>query len=120
MSPFAARRVFLFGIQIAGAMGAHTLVELRPPTKSNASGFKPDRASPCSPVVRFLLIVLGIVMVALAALRFLSTAKSIDSPEIQPRTGSRVDITLAVLLVLLGCALFFYLSQTIVSNMPGR
>ena len=65
------------------------------------------------------LIVLGIMMVALAALRFLSTAKSIDSPEIQPRTGSRVDITLAVLLVLLGCALFFYLSQTIVSNMPG-
>jgi len=32
-------------------------------------------------------MVLGIVMVALAALRFLSTAKSIDSAEIQPRTG---------------------------------
>ena len=48
------------------------------------------------------LIVLGIVMVALAAIRFLSTAKSIDSPELQPRTGTRVDITLAVLLVMLG------------------
>ena len=48
MSPFAARRVFLFGIQIAGAMGAHTLVELRPPIKSNASGRGPDCVSPSS------------------------------------------------------------------------
>src|SRR5579871_2899777 len=63
------------------------------------------------------LIVLGTVMVALAALRFLSTAKSIDSAKSEPRTGARVDLTLAVLLVLLGCSLFFYLSQTVISNM---
>jgi putative membrane protein len=65
------------------------------------------------------LMVLGIVMVSLAVLRFLSTAKSIDSAEIQPRRGARMDLALAVLLVLLGCALFVYLSQTIVSNMPS-
>ena len=41
---------FLNGIQMTGAMGAHTLVELRPSTKSNASGFGPDRASPCTRV----------------------------------------------------------------------
>lgn len=63
------------------------------------------------------LIVLGIVMVALAAARFLSTAKNIDSAELQPGAGPRIDLTLAGLLVLLGCALFLYLSHTLVSNM---
>jgi len=62
------------------------------------------------------LIVLGIVMVVLAAARFLSTAKNIDSPDLHPSTGSRIDLTLAALLVLLGCALFFYLSHTLVSS----
>jgi putative membrane protein len=63
------------------------------------------------------LIILGIVMVALAAARFLSTAKNIDSPELHPSSGSRIDLTLAALLVLLGCALFFYVSHTLISNM---
>jgi putative membrane protein len=62
------------------------------------------------------LIVLGTVMVALAAARFLITAKNIDSAELQPGTGSRIDMALAGLLVLLGCALFFYLSHAFVSK----
>jgi putative membrane protein len=62
------------------------------------------------------LIVLGTVMVALAAARFLRTAKRIDSPEPLPGTGSRIDLALASLLVLLGCALFFYLSHALVSK----
>src|ERR1700694_4167856 len=44
------------------------------------------------------LIVLGTVMVALAAARFLITAKNIDSAELQPGSGSRIDMALAGLL----------------------
>jgi hypothetical protein len=41
-------------------------------------------------------------MVAVAAARFLVTAKNIDSEEQRPGMGSRIDIALAALLVLLG------------------
>src|ERR1700704_5817727 len=61
------------------------------------------------------LIVLGTAMVAIAAIRFRITAKSIDSEETQPGPGTRMDLALAVLLVLLGCALFVYLSHALVA-----
>jgi inner membrane protein YidH len=61
------------------------------------------------------LIVVGTAMIVVAAARFLSTAKYIDSPEVHPGTGSRFDLALAALLVLLGCALFFYLSHAFVA-----
>jgi putative membrane protein len=66
-------------------------------------------------VVGLSLIVVGTAMVALAAVRFLSTAKYIDSPEAHAGTGSRFDLALAALLVLLGCALFFYLTHALVA-----
>ena len=62
------------------------------------------------------LIVLGTAMVALAAIRFLITARYIDSAEQHPGTGSRIDLTLAALLVLLGGALFLYLSNTLTTR----
>jgi inner membrane protein YidH len=62
------------------------------------------------------LIVLGTAMVAIAAIRFLITAKSIDSAEQHPGSGSRTDLALAVLLALLGCALFVYLSTAVVTK----
>ncbi|MHB1872152.1 MAG: YidH family protein [Steroidobacteraceae bacterium] len=59
-----------------------------------------------------LLIVAGTVMVAMAALRFIRTARAIDSP--QPHTdGARLDLALAALLVLLGIALVLYLSHAL-------
>jgi putative membrane protein len=63
------------------------------------------------------LIVLGTAMVAIAAIRFRSTAKTIDSDEQLPGPGSRIDLALAGLLVLLGCALFVYLSHALVANL---
>src|SRR6266478_1439814 len=62
------------------------------------------------------LIVLGTAMVAIAAIRFLVTAKNIDSEEPHPGPGSRIDVALALLLVLLGCALFLYLSHAVVAT----
>jgi hypothetical protein len=54
-------------------------------------------------------------MVAVAGVRFLQIAKQIDNPHSLPGTGSRLDLALAALLVLLGCALFFYLSHAFVA-----
>ncbi len=62
------------------------------------------------------LIVLGTAMVAIAAVRFLLTARAIDSAEPRASPGSRVDLALAALLVLLGCTLFLYLSHALVSS----
>ena len=63
------------------------------------------------------LIVLGTAMIAIAAIRFLITAKTIDSDALHPSPGSRVDLALAALLVLLGCGLFVYLSHALVSKL---
>jgi putative membrane protein len=62
------------------------------------------------------LIVLGTAMIAIAAIRFLTTAKVIDSKDPRPGPGSRVDLALAALLVLLGCALFLYLSHAFIAK----
>ena len=67
-------------------------------------------------VAGLALIVVGTAMVAIATLRFLITAKNIDSEEKHPGSGSRIDVALAVLLVLLGSALFLYLSHAIVAT----
>jgi putative membrane protein len=56
-----------------------------------------------------ILIVLGVIMILIAAHRFVRTAKEIDDEEKVPGTGSRADLALASLLVILIGALLFYL-----------
>jgi putative membrane protein len=63
------------------------------------------------------LIVLGTAIVGIAAIRFLTTAAAIDSEELHRGPGSRFDLTLAALLVLLGGALFVYLSHAFVTKL---
>jgi hypothetical protein len=53
----------------------------------------------------------------IAAARFVRIAKNIDRKDVRPGTGSRIDIALAGLLVLLGCALFLNLSHALVTNL---
>jgi putative membrane protein len=55
------------------------------------------------------LIVLGMVMIGVAAWRFTRTAKEIDDKTVHPGTGRRVDLALAALLILLSGGLLFYL-----------
>ncbi len=66
-------------------------------------------------IVGLALILFGAAMVAIAAIRFLITAKSIDSQDVRHGPGTRLDVALAVLLVLLGCALFVFLSNAFVT-----
>jgi putative membrane protein len=56
-----------------------------------------------------VLIVLGIAMIPVAAVRFVRTSKEIDAAESHQGTGSRVDLALAALLVLLAAGLLLYL-----------
>ena len=62
------------------------------------------------------LIVLGTAMIAVAAVRFLRTAKIIDAHAEHPSTGARIDLALAALLVLLGCSLLVYLSHAVIAK----
>ena len=63
-----------------------------------------------------VLIVLGIAMIVVAALRFAKTAREIDDERIHPGTGSRVDLALAALLTLLALGLLFYLVHALASK----
>jgi putative membrane protein len=62
------------------------------------------------------LIAAGAAIVVLATIRFLRTARAVDSEELLQGPGSRLDLGLAALLVLLGCALFIYLSHAVIST----
>jgi hypothetical protein len=52
-------------------------------------------------------------MIAVTGLRFVNISRDIDSMEVHPGSGSRIDLTLASLLILLGCAVFFYLATSV-------
>jgi putative membrane protein len=65
-------------------------------------------------IAGLLLIVLGGVVLALAAVR--KTTLEIDAEEVRPGPGTWLDITLVALLLLLGTILFAYLVYTVVSR----
>jgi putative membrane protein len=60
------------------------------------------------------LIVAGTAMVALAMARFIRNSKAIDSDQVTMGTGARLDIVLALLLILLGASMFLYLSRALI------
>jgi putative membrane protein len=62
------------------------------------------------------LIVLGISMMLVAAFRFARTAREIDDTKVFPGTGSRLDLALVALLVMLAAGLLFYLWHTLSAN----
>ncbi len=57
------------------------------------------------------LILAGTAMVALAMIRFIRNAKDIDTDAEGGGIGSKLDFALASLLILLGVAMFLYLSH---------
>jgi putative membrane protein len=56
---------------------------------------------------------IGVVMIVIAGIRFRKTGKDIETEETVPSPGERSDLALAALLVLLGLALFLYLSRAV-------
>jgi putative membrane protein len=56
---------------------------------------------------------IGVVMIVIAGFRLRKTAKDIETEDAVPSPGERSDIALAVLLVLLGLALFLYLARAV-------
>ena len=62
------------------------------------------------------LIALGGATMVLVIVRFRRTSLAIDSDERRPGTGEQMDVALAALLVVLGAALFVYLSYTVISR----
>jgi putative membrane protein len=68
-------------------------------------------------VAGLILIALGAAMIMLALMRFRRTAIEIDSANTPSGSGQRLDVALAGLLVILGAALFVYLSYTVISSL---
>lgn len=68
-----------------------------------------DVHSSIAHIAGLLLTVLGTVMIGLAAWRFARMGKEIDADKMHPGTGSRIDLALAGLLILLCAGLLFYL-----------
>ena len=68
-------------------------------------------------VAALAFIVVGIGMIVVATFRFFKIAKEIDRDETVPSAGSLFDLVLAALLLLLGVALFFYLSRAVLPSL---
>ncbi len=120
----ANERTFLAWIRTAiavmafGFLVARFNLFLRIAAESLAAG---GRAAPVpgggfGGVAGIVLILAGTVMVAMAALRFLRTARAIDSAAPQSE-GARVDLALAGIMVVLGIALVVYLAQTLTGGL---
>ena len=60
-------------------------------------------------------IVLGTIMVIVAAARLFVTGKKIDSETAHAGAGTELDIALAALLALLGGSLFLYLAHAVLA-----
>ena len=115
----ANERTFLAWVRTAIAVMAFGfIVEKFDVFLEVAASSAPGRAVPVpgqqyANIAGLVLLVLGSAMIVVAAARFLATTKAIDSPSERRGPGSRIDLTLAALLVLLGSALFFYLSHAV-------
>ncbi len=64
-------------------------------------------------VAGLAFIAIGVAVIGLAGVRFVRTAKDIESEQDVPSSGARVDVALAVLIGLLGVALFLYLARAV-------
>jgi putative membrane protein len=64
-------------------------------------------------VAGLAFIVLGVAMIVVAGIRFVKTAKDIETETNVPSPGERFDLALAVLIGLLGAALFLYMSRAV-------
>ena len=99
---FLVERFDLF-LQIAGQTMARRALSPTGQLVGNISGL--------------ILIGLGAGMMVLAIVRFRRITTEIDSEQTLAGPGQRADVLLAGLLTVLGCALFVYLTYTVISSL---
>ena len=99
---FLVERFDLF-LQIAGQTMARRALSPTGQLVGNISGL--------------ILIGLGAGMMVLAIVRFRRITTEIDSEQMLPGPDQRADVLLAGLLTVLGCALFVYLTYTVISSL---
>ena len=63
--------------------------------------------------IGILFVIIGLAMIVIATMRFFRTEKEIDAPDIKQAPSNRLDLTLSILLALLGFALLLYLISAI-------
>jgi putative membrane protein len=68
-------------------------------------------------VAGLLLILLGGIMMVVSAIRYQEVRRNIEAPEMRKGGGSKTDLLLVGLLVLLGGTLFVYLIYTVVRTL---
>jgi putative membrane protein len=113
----ANERTFLAWVRTAIAVMAFGfLVErfdlfIRFASREVAGGVELSQKSNVADVAGLAFVLMGVSMIVVAALRFFRTAKLIDAEDETAGPGVRFDLTLAALLVLLGCSLLLYLPQ---------
>ena len=114
----ANERTFLAWVRTAIAIMAFGfLVQkfdlfLRIASQSLVAGSLPAGSEVVGNITGLLLILLGGMVMAFAAIRFRKTTRDIDAEEVRPGPGERLDITLVALRLLLGAILFVYLVYT--------
>jgi putative membrane protein len=86
------------------------LAAIRAEAKSHPVGDPGHRFASTAGLV---FILLGVAMVAIAAVRFFRIGRDIDKSETVSSSGSVYDLVLAALLLLLGLSLFLYLGRLI-------
>jgi len=67
-------------------------------------------------IAGLVLILLGMIIIAVSAVRFRRTSREIDAPEVMPGVSDRFDLALALLLLLMSGGLLFYLAQTLATG----
>ena len=85
--------------------------------RTSGSGMPHLSTQPLGHVAGLVLIVDGIAMIVISAARFVLVQRMIDSTTEHTHIGSRIDVALATMLVLLGGVLFLYLSHALVLPM---
>jgi len=86
-------------------------------TRSTAERPPPASNQLVGDVAGLLLLLLGGAMMVIATVRFGRTTRDIDSAEVRPATGRRMDSALILLLLGLGGTLFAYLFYTVFRRM---
>jgi putative membrane protein len=119
----ANERTFLAWIRTAIAVIAFGFVVekfdlfLRIASQSAGARALPAGGQLVGNIAGLLLILLGGAMMVLATIRFRRNARDIDTEEVRPGPGERLDITLVLLLLLLGAMLFVYLTYTLINRL---